>query len=139
MSRLRDFNPTVLDLYYSTRLRVGWKPGSQFIGKARLFVIFLPRLLLTGAGQEIICTARDENFLRSLSERHFGGCTASQSFLEGIWQRGELPETNIHRQLIVLANPWRGTIRYFQALRKELEECSGEEQILIVRQKLFIV
>lgn len=30
-------------------------------------------------------------------------------------------------------------MRYFRALRKELEECSGEEQILILRQGLVIV
>jgi hypothetical protein len=47
-------------------------------------------------------------------------------------------ETNIHRQITVLAARGRATKRYFRALPGELEACSGEEQILILRQELVI-
>lgn len=71
--------------------------------------------------------------------RHFGGCTVSQNPIQGVGRRGEELETNVHHTLAVLASRWRGTWRYFRALRKELEECSGEEQILILHQALYIV
>jgi hypothetical protein len=73
-----------------------------------------------------------------LLERDFGGCTVGPSYMHGVGRRGTASETNLHRQITVLASRWRGTKRYFKALRKELEECSGEETILILRQELVI-
>lgn len=59
--------------------------------------------------------------------------------MRGFGRREKKPEVNIHAQIFVLASRWRGTMRYFRALRKELQECSGEEQILILRQELVVV
>lgn len=57
----------------------------------------------------------------------------------GTGYRGSEIETNLHAQVIVIASRWSGTMRYFRALRRELEACSGEEQILILRQEPVIV
>ncbi len=76
---------------------------------------------------------------RRLLERDFGGCTVCPAYLHGIGRRGAALETNFHRQVMVLASRWRGTMRYFRVLRKELQECSGEEHILILRQELVVV
>jgi hypothetical protein len=53
-------------------------------------------------------------------------------------RRGEARGTNIHRQLFVLALRWRGTRRSFRALRREWEERTGEEHILMLREELVI-
>lgn len=86
-----------------------------------------------------ICTARDERLLEELLQRDFGGFTSGPSFVRGIGLRGIQFETNIHRQITVLASRSRATRHYIQALRRELEQSSGEEQILILRQDLAIV
>jgi len=103
------------------------------------FLIFLPRWLMTAEGQERICTDEDQTNLEELLQRDFGGYTSSTTDVLGVGHRGAAFEKNVHRQITVLASRWRGTKRYFKALRKELEECSGEETILILRQELVIV
>lgn len=139
MARVRDFRPGVLQKYRHPRLEVAWRPGSGFEGRVWQFTIFLPRRFLGGGVQQTICTTRDEDLLESLLEQDFGGCTSLPSFARGIGRRGESFETNLHRLITVLTSRWRGTWRYFKALRKELEECSGEEQILILHQELYVV
>ncbi|HEX9721883.1 MAG TPA: hypothetical protein VGA53_01320 [Candidatus Paceibacterota bacterium] len=91
--------------------------------------------MITAEGtQETICTNLDEELLQDMLVRHFGGCTANQNPIQGIGRRGNALETNVHHMITVLASRWRGTQRYFRALRRELEESSGEEQVLILRQ-----
>jgi hypothetical protein len=139
MPRIRDFNPQALVPYASPRVQVTWRPGSLFSGRVWEFAIFLPRWLVLEREQVAICTTEDEDLLEDLLERDFGGCTSAPSFLRGIGRRGQALEMNFHRLIIVLAWRWRGTWRYFKALRKELEACSGEEQILILHQEINIV
>lgn len=138
MARVRDFSPAALQ-WYNPRLQVTWKPGSTFEGRVWQFTIFLPRWFLNEERHESICTANDEDLLEDLLERQFGGCTSHPAFARGIGRRGAVYETNLHRLITVFASRWRGTWKYFKALRKELEECSGEEQILILHQELYIV
>lgn len=140
MPRIRDLNPTVLDQYEDQKLNISWSTHMGFKGKVWSFTVFLPRLLITGdGGEETICTALDEELLRDMLVRHFGGCTVSQYPIQGVGRRGEALETNVDHTLAVLASRWRGTWRYFTALRKELEACSGEAQILIFHDTLHIV
>ncbi len=139
MPRVRDLSPAVIDDYSHLRLQIDWRSRLFFESRAWQFTIFLPRWFLGDGGKEIVCTAHDENLLRRLLERDFGGCTVGPAYLHGVGRRGATSETNLHRQVVVLASRWRGTMWYFRALRKELEACSGEERILILRQEPVIV
>jgi hypothetical protein len=87
----------------------------------------------------MICTADDEAQLEDLLEKHFGGYSVGPSFQRGIGRRGQVLEANVHRVITVLTSRWRGTWRFFKALRQELQACSGEEQILVLHQALWIV
>jgi hypothetical protein len=138
MTRVRDFNPTALDTHASPGLHVSWKTGWFFETRVWQFIIFLPRWLVSAEARERICTDEDQKNLEELLQRDFGGYTSSTTGILGVGHRGAAFEKNIHRQIAVLAARWRGTKRYFKALRKELEACSGEEQILILRQDLVI-
>jgi hypothetical protein len=139
MARVRDFDPGAIKAYASPHLHVDWEPITGLRGRVWQFMIFLPRWFLTADRRTMICTAADEANLEDLLESHFGGYTVSPSYHRGIGRRGTLVETNVHRVITVLASRWRGTWRYFKALRRELEACSGEEQILILHQELWIV
>ena len=139
MPRVREFRPAGLRAHASPKLHVDWKPGRGFEGRVRQFLIFLPRWVLNSEGRTTICTAEDEALLEDLLEEHFGGYTVGPSYQRGIGRRGQVLETNVHRVIAVFTSRWRGTWRYFKALRHELEACSGEEQILILHQELHIV
>ena len=139
MARIRDFDPSALDAYRSVRLQVAGGMNTGFEGSSRQFSVFLPRWFIATAQRERILLASDIDALRSILVRDFGGCTVNASPLEGIGRRGLEFETNLHTQVVVLASRWRGTMRYFRALRRELEACSGEEQVLILRQDLIII
>lgn len=138
MARVRDFLPAALDTSADSLLPLTWNDGWLFENHVWQFLIFLPRWLLAETGREEIFTTQDCDLLQALLERDFGGCTWGPSSLRGIGRRGAVLETNIHRQVFVLASRWRGTRRYFRALRKELEECTGEERILMLRQELVL-
>ena len=139
MPRVRDFNPAALDPYGTSQLLVRWAASHFFANRVWQFLLLLPRWLLTGTGREPICTARDERLVEELLQRDFGGFTSGPWFVRGVGLRGVQFETNIHRQITVLASRSRATKQYFQALRRELERSSGEEQILILRQDFAIV
>jgi hypothetical protein len=139
MPRVREFRPAALDAYASPKLQVGARSETGFEGPVWQFAIFLPRWLLTSAGRNMICNAEDEARLEDLLEQHFGGYTVGPSYQRGIGRRGGSLEANVHRVITVLASRWRGTWKYFRALRRELELCSGEEQILILHHALWIV
>ena len=138
MARVRDFLTEAPDGQTDARLQVTWNHGWFLENRIWQFLIFLPRWLLTDTGREEIFTTEDCDRLQALLERDFGGCTWGPSSLRGIGHRGAVLETNIHRQVFVLASRWRGTRRYFRALRRELEECTGEERILMLRQELVL-
>lgn len=140
MPRVRDLNPSALESVENPMLRTPWGINTGFKGKASLFTIFLPRVLATKDGkEEEICTDLDEELLQDMLVRHFGGCTINPYPIQGIGRRGEELEANLHHAVTVLASLWRGTWRYFRALRKELEACSGEEQVLILHNHTTIV
>lgn len=138
MTRVRDFRSSALDVHTSSRLQVSWKTGMFFETRVWQFTIFFPRWLVSAEARERICTDEDQTNLEELLQRDFDGYTSSATDVLGVGRRGAALEKNVHRQIAVLASRWRGTKRYFKALRKELEECSGEETILILRQELVI-
>lgn len=139
MTRIRDFNAAALSVYASHQLEVSWRTGMFLENRVWQFLIFLPRWLVTTEGQERICTDEDQKKLEELLQRDFGGYTSSPAEVLGVGLRDTAFEKNIHRQITVLASRWRGTMRYFRALREELEECSGERTIAILRHDLVIV
>ncbi len=140
MPRVREFNPDALTPHVAPFLSATWEPSLFFFeNRVWQYLILLPRWMLTDTMREPICTARDQRLLEELLQRHFGGYTSGPLFVRGVGRRGIQFETNIHRQITVLAARGRGTKRYFSALRSELEASSGEEQILILRQELVIV
>jgi hypothetical protein len=69
----------------------------------------------------------------------FGGYNVEPYLVLGLGKRGEEVEKNEHKVVTVLASQWEGTIKYFEALKQELEACSGEEQILILHDVTNIV
>lgn len=91
MPRIRDLNPNVLQGYEHQRLRIPWNIPMGLKGKVWSFTVFLPRLLITEEGEEeTICTSLDEELLRDMLVRHFGGCTVSQNPIQGVgptWQK----------------------------------------------------
>ena len=133
--RVRDFNPAALGPYATPQLLVRWGAVPNRVWQ---FSILLPRWLVTGSGQQTVCTARDERLLKALLRRDFGGFTAGPSFVRGVGLRGVQFETNVHREITVLASRSRASKEYFRVLRRELEESSGEEQILVLRQEVII-
>ena len=138
MPRVRDFNPENISATFNRRILVTHN-SHPFQGKSWLFTIFLPRWLMTERGKVEICTPEDQDLLEDMLEYHFGGLSVEPEYLKGIGKREGEMETNLHRRIIFIASRWRGTMRYLNALRSELEACSGEEQILILRQELYII
>jgi len=139
MARQRDFDQGVLDHYVDLRLKVRWNSTGLFENRVWQFVVLVPRWLLTSGGREPICTAHDLRLIEDLLWRDFGGYTSMVSPVRGLGLRDQQVEKNLHTQITVLAARWRGTRRYFRALRRELEKCSGEKTIAIFRQELVIV
>ncbi len=138
MPRVRDFDPAALQVHASPKLQVASKPGIGFEGPVWQFTIFLPRWFDTADRRTMVCTAADERALQNLLARSFGGYTIGPSH-RGVGHRGLETEANVHRVITVLTSRWRGTWRCFKTLRQELQACSGEEQILILHQDLWIV
>src|SRR5438552_11132083 len=134
MPRVRDYNPEALTSSASSLLAVNSQDRLFFENRVWQFIILLPRWFAAGTAREPVCTARDERLLEELLQRDFGGYTSGPLYVRGVGRRGVQFETNIHRQITVLAARGRRTKRYFRALRSELEACSGEEQVLILRQ-----
>jgi hypothetical protein len=80
----------------------------------------------------------DENRLRRMFVRHFGGVTLLPSSagygLRDPDHPEQEPQSNCNACLVVLALPGAAADRYFRALRKELQDALDEGVILIERQ-----
>jgi hypothetical protein len=139
MVKVRDFNPYNLQPFEDSHLKVVRETGMVFEGDAWLFTIYLPRWVEVEDKRIEICNAKDEFLPVKLLKEDFGGCTSAPLFPKGIGLRGENFEVNYHREISVIASCWEGTLKYFKALREELETCSGENQVLVLRQNLTII
>ncbi|SRR5258708_1833111 len=137
MPRQRDFNPSILVSYALPCVALPFSRG--FKGSGWQLVVFLPRRLILEEEQLEICTAHDERMLWEMLLDHFGGCTIDQALVRGGGLREGVAEVNLHKKFLVLATHSVETRRYFEALRRELEQCSGESQILITRQAIEIL
>ena len=87
-------------------------------------------------------TPRDENQLRRMFVRHFGGVTLLPSSpgygLRDPDHPEQEPESNYNAYFVVLASPGAAADRYFRALRTELQNALDEGVILIERQVVWI-
>ena len=139
MPRKRDFDPKVFDVVRSEPICLSYERGRGIQGEALQFNIFLPRRILLGNRQQMVCNAHDERLLGQMLVKHFGGYSFKIDLLAGFGLRKGEVEINLHRVFVVMAAFSDDAVRYFETLRKELQECSGEEQIFIVQQKVKIV
>lgn len=139
MSRKRDFDPKVFDVVCSEPICLSYELDKGIQGDALQFNIFLPRRVLLGNKEQMVCSAHDERLLGQMLVKHFGGYSFKVDLLAGFGLRKGETETNLHRVFTVAAASSDGAAKYFQMLRKELQECSGEEQIFIVQQRIKIV
>ncbi len=114
--------------------------GKGICGSGIQFIIFFPRFKVSlEEPREVVCDDRDEFSLCTLLAEHFGGYTVDTAFLQGAGPREEAIETNVHRKITVIAGRSSKTLIYFQALQKELEVCSGEEQVFIIQQEIDVI
>lgn len=139
MPRKRDFNPEIFNAIRTEAICLTYEHGRGIKGDGLQFTIFLPRRLLFGGKGKTVCNAHDERLLGQLLVKHFGGYSFKVDLLAGFGLRVGAPETNLHRVFTVVAALSDETVRYFQMLRRELQECSGEEQIFIIQQGVKIV
>ena len=139
MARIRDFDPKALDRYAVESVKPSYEHGKGVYGDCLQFVILLPRRIMTEQGEKNLCTPRDEELLYSTLFGHFGGCTVDKSLVFGLGMRDAKLEKNRHRRMLVVASVSDETLCYFQALRKELQDCSGEEQVFITKQPITIL
>jgi hypothetical protein len=139
VARKRDFNPIAPERFNLGAVKMSYEPNRGMRGGGREFVILLPRRLVVHESRYEICTGKDEMLLRKMLARHFGGFTADPDFLLGTGLRESELETNEHRKFTVVASRSSDALCYFQALCKELEDCSGEEQVFITYQDIAIL
>jgi hypothetical protein len=133
----RPFRPEALDPYAAAGLFARLLPGRR-----------IWRYTLTVPLEQIKPTRkqkaapRDQNQLRRMLVRHFGGVTlppASPGYgLRDPDHPEQEPETNYNACFVVLASPGRAADRYFRALRDELQDALEEGVILVERQEVWI-
>src|SRR5215831_2715146 len=109
MPRLRDFNPKALTPNAISLVAVNWQDRLFFENRVWQFIILLPRWFIAGSAREPVCTAHGERLLEELLQRDFGGSTSGPLYVRGVGRRGDQLETNIHRQITVLAARGRPT------------------------------
>jgi len=139
MTRKRDFNPNALDPFVTEGIKMMYQQRKGIRGNGKEFSILLPRRLITNRGRNEVCSGRDEKLLRKMLVRHFEGFTAEPNLVQGVGLRGKQFETNEHRQFTVVAAHSSDALCYFDALCKELQSCSGEEQIFITCRDIVIL
>jgi hypothetical protein len=132
----RPFRPENLDRFAGTHLVPRLLPGRR-VWRYRVTVpveqikpIRKPK-----------ATPRDENQIRRMFVRHFGGVTlppSSPGYGLRDPDRPEEPECNYNAYFVVLASPGPTADRYFRALRAELQDALDEGVILIERQVIWI-
>ena len=133
----RPFRPEILDHFASTHLLPRLLPGRR-VWRYRVTVP-LEQIKPT---QKPKATPRDQNQLRRLFVRHFGGVTLPSSSagygLRDPDHPEQEPEVNYNAYFVILASPGTAADRYFRALRAELQDALDEGVILIERQVVWI-
>jgi len=133
----RPFYPEALDPYATAGLFARLLPGRR----VWRYTAIVPLEQIKPARKQK-ATPRDENRLRRMLVRHFGGVTArppSPGYgLRDPDHPEHEPEMNYNAYFVVLASPGPVPDRYFRALRNELQDALDEGVILVERQVIWI-
>lgn len=141
MARVRPFNPEALTPHASS---VALSP---FQGKCWKHMLLIPLYQVPLGSDEPrsnIFDAQDQHGLDQLLARpeHLGGYTKENRenapLFMGIGRRGMQLERNVHALYLLYTNRSRRAWRYILALLRELQECTGEEQIFLEQTDAFI-
>ncbi len=139
MARVRLFNPTVL-LPFSASISL-----HPFRGKCWKHTLLIPLYavpLRDDLPRTVIFGAEDRDSLEQAFVSHLGGYTKENRenapLFVGIGYRGADLERNIHAVYLVYTNTSRRAWKYILTLIEELQECTGEEQILLEQTHAFI-
>ncbi|HEX4104146.1 MAG TPA: hypothetical protein VHZ04_01555 [Candidatus Paceibacterota bacterium] len=129
-----------MEAFSTEGMAMSYQPGTGIRGEGSQFTIFFPRFRISPEEvRETVCDWQDELLLTVILAQHFGGYTVDEAFLQGAGPREGKPETNLHRKITVIAARSPEAIVYFQMLCKELQECSGEEQVFLLQQDIIIL
>lgn len=139
MARIRPFNSDVLTPY-------AWSIAlSPFRGRCWKHTLLVPLYevpLGSDTPRITIFDALDRDALEQAFVHHLGGYTKENRenapLFSGLGYRGAELERNVHAMYLVYTNTRRRAWRYILALAKELQECTGEEQILLEQTDAFI-
>jgi len=136
-SEQRPFRPEALDRWADADMVARLLPGRR----VWRYTVTFPREQIKPTRKQK-ATTDDENRLRRMLVRHFGGVTTSPLSV-GFGLRDpshpeQAPEENLNAFLVVLASPGPAADRYFRALRKELQDAMDEGVILVERQVVWI-
>jgi hypothetical protein len=133
----RPFRPEALDRYAVAALYARLLPGQRIWR----YTVTVPLEQIKPTRKQK-ATPRDENQLRRMLVRHFGGVTLpppSPGYGLRDPDRPESePESNYNASFVVLASPGPAADRYFRALRNELQDALDEGVILVERQVVWI-
>jgi hypothetical protein len=133
----RPFHPEALDPFAGAHLIVQLRPGRRLWR----YTVTVPIEQLRPT-RKSKATPRDENQLRRMFVRHFGGVTLPPPSggygLRDPDHPEQEPESNFNAYFIVLTSPSAAANRYFRVLRRELQEALDEGVILIERQVVWI-
>jgi hypothetical protein len=133
----RPFRPEALDRHAAAGLVARLLPGRR----VWRYTVMVPLEQIKPTRKQK-ATARDQNQLRRMLVRHFGGVTLpapSPGYgLRDPHHPEHEPERNFNASFVVLASPGPGADKYFRALRKELQDALDEGVILVERQVIWI-
>ena len=133
----RPFHPEALDPYAAAGLCARLLPGRR----VWRYTVTVPREQIKPTRKQK-ATPRDQNKLRRMLVRHFGGVTLpppSPGYgLRDSDHPEHEPERNFNAYFVVLASPGPAADRYFGALRNELQDALDEGVILVERQLVWI-
>jgi hypothetical protein len=133
----RPFRPEALESFAVPSLMPRLLPG----GRIWRYTIVVPIEQIKPI-RKAKATPRDENRLRRMFVRHFGGVTVLPSSagygLRDPDHPEQAPESNYNAYFVVLATPGPAADRYFRTLRTELQDALDEGVILVERQVIWI-
>ena len=139
MARVRPFNPAVL-----TPLApyVALNPLRGRCWKHMLLVPLYQVPLGNEEPRTDIVDARDQHVLDRMLAEHLGGYTKENRenapLFIGIGRRGMELEQNVHAFYLLYTRRSRRAWRYMVTLQRELQGCTGEEQIFLEQTDAFI-
>lgn len=139
MARIRPFNPNVL-MSFASGITL-----NPFQGKCwkHLFLVPLYEVPLASDAPRIdIFNVWDRDALEQSLAEHLGGYTKENRenapLFVGIGRRGVQLERNIHALYLLYTRRSRRAWKYMTALQRELQSCTGEEQIFLEQSDAYV-